>query len=448
MAEKKPQGPAGDGTKGGLAAPTVGGQVAGERAARDRQDQMGWEPAPPRPGNTSVKGVRGERPRAQKSRIRANPRLAGGKRPSRARNDETAPPAPSGARGAVRPSQGLSEPFAAADAPPLPLAARPGRVALQDAHQPRHDYPSVLRDVVGAFLIVGSASPLTISRSFGAVVHFTLNFSATWTGSMVCGLWARRAGVTTGCHEPKFVTVTPYPAARVFVTTSRTANTASCPCSSETPIWRATASPREVRDRSCAGMYCLLMIFSLGGRGRPSDRPRAFTRSLAAEARLHLDGGLAVPAVHVLAETADDQARTVLARVPVDPREVEGLAVDVAAPVRHVVALVAAGHRAHPVAALAEAVRDLDGLPRHHAARDVATDAERHAVLREVRGADPLQVLAHGPRGQQVVVLLRALPGVGHEHVVDLAEGGLRGLEAELGGHGVLSRSGPAPLLM
>ncbi|AWY07411.1 hypothetical protein SEA_UNTPL_10 [Streptomyces phage UNTPL] len=82
MAEQKGRGPAGDGTKGVLAAPTVADQLAAEKAARDRQDQMGWEPAPPRPGNTSVKGLSGEQRRDLKSRIKAKLRLAAGKRPS------------------------------------------------------------------------------------------------------------------------------------------------------------------------------------------------------------------------------------------------------------------------------------------------------------------------------------------------------------------------------
>lgn len=44
MAQKKGPGPAGDGTRGVLASPTIADQLAAEKAARDRQDFMGWEP--------------------------------------------------------------------------------------------------------------------------------------------------------------------------------------------------------------------------------------------------------------------------------------------------------------------------------------------------------------------------------------------------------------------
>lgn len=42
MADQKGRGPAGDGTKGALAAPTVADQLAAEKAARARQEEMGW----------------------------------------------------------------------------------------------------------------------------------------------------------------------------------------------------------------------------------------------------------------------------------------------------------------------------------------------------------------------------------------------------------------------
>ncbi|QFG07905.1 hypothetical protein SEA_INTOLERANT_10 [Streptomyces phage Intolerant] len=81
MAQQKGQGPAGDGTKGVLAAPTVADQLAAEKAARDRQEQIGWEPAPPRPGNTATKSLSEGQRRDLKSRIKAKLRLAAGKRP-------------------------------------------------------------------------------------------------------------------------------------------------------------------------------------------------------------------------------------------------------------------------------------------------------------------------------------------------------------------------------
>ena len=82
MAQQKGQGPAGDGTKGVLAAPTVADQLAAEKAARDRQDAIGWEPAPPRPGTTTEKRLSPGQKADLKSRIRAKLRLAAGKRSS------------------------------------------------------------------------------------------------------------------------------------------------------------------------------------------------------------------------------------------------------------------------------------------------------------------------------------------------------------------------------
>jgi hypothetical protein len=82
MAQQKGQGPAGDGTKGVLAAPTVADQLAAEKAARDRQDSLGWEPAPPRPETTTTKALSPEQRRDLKSRIKAKLRLAAGKRSS------------------------------------------------------------------------------------------------------------------------------------------------------------------------------------------------------------------------------------------------------------------------------------------------------------------------------------------------------------------------------
>ncbi|AYD86757.1 hypothetical protein SEA_MICRODON_10 [Streptomyces phage Microdon] len=81
MVEKKPLGPAGDGTKGVLAAPTVADQLAAEKAARDRQEQIGWVPSPPREDAPTRNLSEGQR-RDLKSRIKAKLRLAAGKRPS------------------------------------------------------------------------------------------------------------------------------------------------------------------------------------------------------------------------------------------------------------------------------------------------------------------------------------------------------------------------------
>ncbi|UTN93014.1 hypothetical protein SEA_MARKY_11 [Streptomyces phage Marky] len=75
MAEKKGQGPAGDGTKGVLAAPTLADQMAAEKAARDRQDAIGWEPAPPRasdrPEDATPKALSRAQARDLGRRIRA-----------------------------------------------------------------------------------------------------------------------------------------------------------------------------------------------------------------------------------------------------------------------------------------------------------------------------------------------------------------------------------------
>ena len=59
MAQKKALGPSGDGTRGVLAKPTVADQLAAEKAARDRQDSMGWEPV-----------------KVQKERVNAGPETA------------------------------------------------------------------------------------------------------------------------------------------------------------------------------------------------------------------------------------------------------------------------------------------------------------------------------------------------------------------------------------
>lgn len=84
MAQQKGQGPAGDGTKGVLAAPTVADQLAAEKAARDRQEQIGWEPSPPRedatPDGATPKALSKEQRRDLAGRIKAKLRLAAGRR--------------------------------------------------------------------------------------------------------------------------------------------------------------------------------------------------------------------------------------------------------------------------------------------------------------------------------------------------------------------------------
>jgi hypothetical protein len=89
MAQQKGPGPAGDGTKGVLAKPTVADQLAAEKAARGRQDDMGWElthKASPRvngapPKGATPKKLTGGQRRDLARRIRAKLGLAANKKP-------------------------------------------------------------------------------------------------------------------------------------------------------------------------------------------------------------------------------------------------------------------------------------------------------------------------------------------------------------------------------
>ncbi len=88
MAAKKGLGPAGDGTKGVLAKPTVADQLEAEKAARARQDSIGWEPVtvqPKRVNGGGAKGATAKLSGAQRKdlagRIKAKLRLAAAKKP-------------------------------------------------------------------------------------------------------------------------------------------------------------------------------------------------------------------------------------------------------------------------------------------------------------------------------------------------------------------------------